>query len=662
MAESSGRKDDVHPVGATILETRDGPGLWSRRYLPAVVTFVVGAALSFVAHAVLAARQSTLQRAAFERRTAEVAHAAEQGFILPVEVLASVPALFEASVEVSRSEFRVFTAGALQRRPGIYALEWLPLVPADQRAAYEAAARADGLAGFEFKEDRGDGAMVRADERPFYLPIYYMEPPNPTPLGFDVASEAPRFAPVEKAMLTGAAVASPRIRLVEDEPSIYSIAVFHPVYRIDRPTSTSAERRRTFRGVAAEVFRVAPMIERALRSVDTEGFDFALIDSAGPPELRLLYESQPGLLDGEPVPGSLTNSVAFPFADRTWALTFIAPPGFAAGSLPVAVLAIGLLLSALAGLGVGAVQTIRQLHHRVEAALKLGPYTLVEKLGEGGMGVVYKARHAMLRRPTAIKLLPPARSSEALLERFEREVQLTSELTHPNTIDIYDYGRTSDGVLYYVMEYVEGISLDRLVETHGPLEASRTVALVTQVCGALAEAHDVGLIHRDVKPANLMICVRGGIYDFVKVLDFGLVKELGEGGSDVTHPDVIMGTPLYMVPEAIQSPDSIGPPADLYALGAVAYYLLTGAPVFEGDNAIELARHHLYSEPLPPSQKTELPIPERFEVLILACLAKRPGDRPTSARALLAELESVVAQPAWTQERAREWWELHVQR
>ncbi len=485
-----------------------------------------------------------------------------------------------------------------------------------------------------------------------------MEPPNPTALGFDVASEAARLEPVEAAMLTGSTVASPRIRLVEDEPSVYSIAVFDPVYRPGMPTGTPEERRRAFRGVAAEVFRVAPLIERALASVDIEGLSFVLLDTSAPPGTRTLYESEPGLLERPPAPGSLVGSVEFPFADRRWSLSFIAPPGFVGSPLPLSVLTVGLLLSALAALALGALQTIRQLQERVQEALKLGQYTLVEKIGEGGMGSVYKARHAMLRRPTAVKLLPPSKSNRALLERFEREVQLTSQLTHPNTIAIYDYGRTPDGIFYYVMEYVDGISLDRLVETYGPLEASRTVALLRQVCASLAEAHDVGLIHRDIKPANLMLCIRGGVYDFVKVLDFGLVKELGDGASEASRPDVIMGTPLYMAPEAISAPQSIGPRSDLYALGGVAYFLLTGAPVFEDDNVIELVGHHLRSEPLPPSRKTEVPIPDRLEALILACLAKDPAQRPASARALLEALDSSIA-PAWTQERARDWWSIH---
>jgi CHASE1-domain containing sensor protein len=655
-------RDAVHPVGATVLATRSRPHDRLRRQVPAVVALVVGVGLTLVLSALLGARERDRQRRAFERRTAEIAGTVEKGLSLPVEVLQSIPALFAASVDVSRREFHDFTAGALARHPGIYALEWLPLVAAGERAAYEATARADGLSGFQLTEQREGGTMVRAGDRPFYLPIYYMEPPQGTALGFDVASEPQRLDPPERAALSGATVASPRIRLVEDPPSVSSIAVFHPVYRQGTPLATPQLRRAALRGVAACVFHVAPMVEGALGTVDGEGLPFALLDASAPDDAQPLYESRPGLLATRLAPGALTGSVEIPFADRRWSLRFVAGQGFAADrSLPMAVLAVGLLSSVLVSGGLAGRRAIARLRSQMQAALELGQYTLVERIGEGGMGVVYKARHAMLRRPTAIKLLPPSKSSEALLERFEREVQLTSGLSHPNTIAIYDYGRTAEGVLYYVMEYVDGITLDRLVESYGPLAAARAVFLLKQACGALAEAHDLGLVHRDVKPANLMLCVRGGTYDFVKVLDFGLVKQLEADGSDVSRPEWVVGTPLYMAPESIRSPDRIDPRSDLYALGAVGYFLLTGTQVFTGRNMVEVCGHHLHTEPVPPSRRAPAPIPEALERVILACLAKDPEARPASARGLLAALEAVDGEP-WTQEAAREWWERHERR
>jgi serine/threonine-protein kinase len=286
---------------------------------------------------------------------------------------------------------------------------------------------------------------------------------------------------------------------------------------------------------------------------------------------------------------------------------------------------------------------------------QLGQYTLDEKIGEGGMGVVYKAHHALLRRPVAIKLLPPERAGEQNLKRFEREGQLTSMLTHPNTITIYDFGRTAEGTFYYAMEYLDGLDLQTLVERDGPQDPARVAHLLAQLAGALHEAHQVGLIHRDVKPANVMVCERGGMVDVVKVLDFGLIKEIDSRG-DVALTDVhrIVGTPLYLAPEALTAPERIDARSDLYAVGAVGYFLLTGAPPFSGKSLMEVCGHHLHTVPVPPSERRGVPIPQELETLILSCLAKSPGERPASAAALQTALLAFAAE--WTQERAAQWW------
>lgn len=644
-------------MGATIFETEDRARRLDRLW-PALAVFAIGALVTVVAYFAVDAREREREALAFGRRAAEIAGTLETGLDLPVEVLISVPALFEASVDVSRQEFRRFTSGALERHEGIYALEWLPLVRAADRARYVAAAWADGVTGFRFKEEAG-GEMVPAGERPFYLPIYYMEPPNEIALGFDVASEADRFAPAERAALSGNTVASPRIRLVEDPPSVYSIAVFHPVYRLGAALGSPEARWDSLRGVAAEVFRVAPMVERALRTVDTEALDLVLLDADAPQEMRLLYENRPGARR-EAAEAELNEVIEFSFADRTWSLTVAAGPGYGGvGTAAWSLLAGGLLLSALVGVGIAALRLIASLRRQVREAMRLGQYTLVDKIGEGGMGVVYKARHALLRRPTAIKLLPSGRHGEQRLQRFEREVQMTSRLTHPNTIAIYDYGRTEEGLLYYVMEYIDGIAFDRLVATYGPVPASRVAHLLRQVCGALAEAHEVGLVHRDIKPANLMLCIHGGIADFVKVLDFGLVKELGPTDSDLSRPDAFVGTPLYLAPESVRSPKNASARSDLYAVGCVAYYLLTGTPVFEGENVLEVCSHHLYTEPDRPSKRSELPVPEMLDELVLRCLRKDPEERPSGAREIIQVLESSESLRAWTEEDADDWWKLH---
>jgi serine/threonine-protein kinase len=301
--------------------------------------------------------------------------------------------------------------------------------------------------------------------------------------------------------------------------------------------------------------------------------------------------------------------------------------------------------------------TVHGLRERVREALRLGQYTLTEKIGEGGMGVVYKASHALLRRPTAIKLLPPERAGEHNVARFEREVQLTSQLTHPNTVSIYDFGRTPEGTFYYAMEYLDGIDLQSLSDGDGAQDPARVIQLLAQMVGALAEAHRVGLIHRDVKPANVILCERGGTPDVVKVLDFGLVKQMG-GPSDVTATGAqqILGTPLYLSPEAISAPETMDGRSDLYAVGAVGYLLLTGAPPFTGSSVIEVCTHHLMTPPVPPSERLGKAVPADLEALILKCLAKSPSERPSDAAALESMLAACGLSGAWTKERAFAWW------
>jgi eukaryotic-like serine/threonine-protein kinase len=316
-------------------------------------------------------------------------------------------------------------------------------------------------------------------------------------------------------------------------------------------------------------------------------------------------------------------------------------------------LAAGLLLAA------GAIalssRRIYRLQKDVTRAQRLGQYTLEEKIGEGGMGAVYRARHALLRRPTAVKLVRPGAATPALLARFEREVQLTSQLTHPNTIAIYDYGRTEAGTFYYAMEYLPGIPLDGVIREDGPQDPARAVHLLRQVCASLAEAHRAGLVHRDVKPANVMLCERGGLYDVVKVLDFGLVKDVAAEDAGVTATSHVVGTPQYMAPEAAHSASLVDARSDVYALGAVAYALVTGGPVFAGKSGVEVIGHHLHSAPVRPSERLGCAVDEHLEGLILACLAKRPEERPADAGVLLERLEAWPGEP-WTQARAREWW------
>jgi len=311
--------------------------------------------------------------------------------------------------------------------------------------------------------------------------------------------------------------------------------------------------------------------------------------------------------------------------------------------------------ASLAVVASSASHVIYGLRRDLSRVRRLGQYTLVRKIGEGGMGQVFEARHAMLRRPTAVKLLHPDRVGEDGIARFEREVRATSELEHPNTITVYDFGRTPDGVFYYAMKYVDGATLTDVVELAGPLPPARVVYLLEQIAGALAEAHEAGLVHRDVKPDNVLLTQSGWKPDHVKVVDFGLVKDVQDGRADVTADNHIVGTPRYLAPEVIRGAAEPDPRSDLYALGCVAYFLLTGEHVFDGATVVEIASLHLTEAPEPPSVRGAEPSPQ-LEALVMRCLEKDPQARPQSAEALRRALEATPEHDGWSRDEAARWW------
>jgi hypothetical protein len=324
---------------------------------------------------------------------------------------------------------------------------------------------------------------------------------------------------------------------------------------------------------------------------------------------------------------------------------------------------IGLALLAVAmGVILRSWLSIAALRREVSATRRLGQYTLEELIGEGGMAQVFRARHSMLKRPTAIKLLKPGQATNAMVERFEREVQLASQLTHPNTIEIYDYGRTPDGTFYYAMEYLPGLTLNELVQLDGALPWARAVNLLSQVCRSLREAHDLGLVHRDIKPQNLMVCQRGGNADVIKVLDFGLVKSVEAGDRQQLSGTFFAGTPLYMAPERLLDPALTDRRSDLYSLGAVAYFLVVGRDVFTGDSIAAIFNHALHTPPPRAAEQASQVIPPELDVLIDACLSKTPEGRPLSVVALLEALDAIASKGTWGQREARAWWDLNSTR
>jgi eukaryotic-like serine/threonine-protein kinase len=305
------------------------------------------------------------------------------------------------------------------------------------------------------------------------------------------------------------------------------------------------------------------------------------------------------------------------------------------------------------------------LRRQVAEANELGQYVLEEKIGGGGMGEVWRARHRLLIRPAAIKLIRPQMSGdpELLLRRFEREARATAALKSPHTVQLYDFGATDDGRLYYVMELLDGMDLDTLVRQYGPLPPERAVHILRQVCSSLQDAHVNGLVHRDIKPANVVVSRAGTTFDFAKVLDFGLVKldsaRKAEDDVKLTTESSAGGTSAFMAPEMVLGLADTDHRVDLYALGCVAYWLLTGKLIFEGKSAVEVMFHHAHTPARRLSTRTELPIPVPLEDLVMECLEKDPSRRPASAEMVSTRLDAVSLQSAWTVERAERWWEMH---
>jgi serine/threonine-protein kinase len=310
---------------------------------------------------------------------------------------------------------------------------------------------------------------------------------------------------------------------------------------------------------------------------------------------------------------------------------------------------------------------IRTLGQQVRRAREFGSYRLEEVLGKGGMGEVYRASHQMLARPAAIKVIRPevlsagsGDGTRVVMERFRREAEASALLRSPHTISLYDFGLAQDGTFFLVMELLRGLDLQTLVDRFGPQPPERAMYLLAQACASLEEAHACGLIHRDIKPSNLFTCRMGLDVDFIKVLDFGLVKALGESDEPLlTGPSATAGTPAYMAPEVARGEQEIDHRVDIYALGCVGYWLLTGRLVFEAKHSVQMMLQHASAPPLPPSQRTELEVPPAIDALILACLAKDPAGRPANAGELARLLRDAAPAPGWDAERARLWWDRH---
>ncbi len=320
------------------------------------------------------------------------------------------------------------------------------------------------------------------------------------------------------------------------------------------------------------------------------------------------------------------------------------------------------LIAAFAGITYYAANSMVYMRRSIGDKMVVGSYILLRKIGEGGMGQVYLARHQMLKRPTAVKLVRPDKTDPGIIKRFEREVQLSSRLKHPNTVEIYDYGKTPEDIFYYAMEYLDGVTLEDLIRQNGWQSVPRVLFVMRQVAASLREAHAMGLIHRDIKPLNIMLCRVGVEYDVAKVLDFGLVKNLSAdpGATVVTRTTEISGTPMYIPPERVKNPTHADPRVDIYALGATAFFMLTGRTIHLANSAVDVLVQ-IVTQPVPSVQEAaDRIIPEPLQALLDRCLAKDPAERPQSAEEVLQEVEALMAEYPWSTQEAKAWWETHV--
>lgn len=590
-------------------------------------------------------RARTDARHDFEQRSRAAAAQVEQSFRAPLEALNGIHALAMAWPDVDQRRFELFAGRLMERYPSLAALELFDVVNREERAVFERRISAQVGRPFSIQEPAADGParMVVSPPRDRHVVLTRLVPYNPDLHGLDIMFEALRREQVEAAARAGKPLVTGKFRLVEDPEGVYSVAVYHPLYGAAVPTRGD-ERSRELRGFAIALYRLAPLMRSALAGTQLDQGAVALLDQDGS---SLLYGARPSA----PSDSRFRHDISF--AGRAWALeTWTTVP--AAFEVAWPSLLIGVAGSLLVALLVGLAVSLRKSRESFRALEALGPYTLLRELGSGGMGRVFEAQHRLLRRRAAIKVIGSNRANEEQLRRFDLEAKMTSELCHPNTVVVFDYGRTGSGDFYYAMEYVNGIDLEQLVNRYGAQPAARVRHLLVQACGALSEAHNLGLVHRDIKPGNLMVGVNGGIFDFVKVLDFGLVRvtrgvEAGKSGAGV-----LLGTPRYMAPEAFASSQS-GPRADLYALGCVAYFLLTGKEPFSARTDAGIAAMHLTKAPAPLVGRGLGDITPAFERLVLRCMAKSPDDRYASAAALLRALNALEL-PPWTQAEAAAFW------
>ena len=624
-----------------------------RRTIFTVAVSILGLALSWTGFRMLQIWSRNANQRKFEQESGRIASEMETSFNLSLEHLRSIPAYFAASDEVSREGFREFVTPTLKRNTFLYVSAFLPRILPSELADLESVARSDGLHDFKVHSVDVDGQYLPLKQRDRYYPIYFVEPLIPElskVLGVDVGSHPEQAKYYKAACSSNDPVVTPPLSLIEDPEDVLSIMAILSLSKSqlkgfrNEAESPPADEDSECDGVAVVILKVRPLVEFSLGSKRLGEFEVVLRDPDAEESRQLVYKNFPGDAKTIDRQGWPKTDREISFGDQSWTLTLSPAHGstYAPAAPPYWILAVGGLLSALAAYSLSATLTIGGLRKQVDHALQLGQYRLGAKLGEGGMGAVYEASHKMLARPAAIKLIRTdnAVASKRWQSRFEREAQATAGLQSPHTVSVYDFGKTHDGTFYYVMERLNGVDLATLVEREGPLPPSRVVHLLRQACHSLAEAHATGLIHRDIKPANIFVCKQALDSDFVKILDFGLVKaSRREPSVEITQAGTLLGTPAYMAPEMIQD-QAVDARSDIYSLGCVAYFMLTGKTVFDGSLSAVIAGH-VKKDPPKMVADNGSDIPSELERVVFRCLAKSRYHRPATAIKLEQQLAAL---------------------
>lgn len=617
-------------------------------WLPVGVA-AIGALLTTLAVRISIARARVARGQMLDQEAEHLAFAVTERISLPSEAVQTLAAFIAHAPALDRATFDAVAASIHARMPRIYAVEWAPLIDAGERAALETRARAE-IPGWTVREPAGNHLVI-AGTRARYVPILYIFPTNPA-FGFDILARAESAEMVQIACGAGHAVLSPRYRLIEDSDDVASVLLYAPVWRANKVPADAAARCRDLDGIAILIFRVGPVVGEVMARSGREDLDVNLEDvTDGAP--TVLYEHRPGGVAR--AARAQHRDAAIERHGRVWRLrvAFPAPAPF-----PLLPLLIGGGVTALGAALGGVAAWLLANRRRLVAMNRLGNYRVEREIGRGAMGVVYRAEHTLLRRPAALKLLAPDLVDATSRARFEREVRLAAKLQHPSVVQVYDFGVTAEGLFFYAMELLDGVTLTEII-ARGPMPLARATNIVRQIADALREAHGKRIVHRDLAPSNLMLTVRGETYDVVKVLDFGLVKRIRtvdgdedhtESRSDVGH---VTGTPGFIAPEVLRGKDA-DERVDIYALGAVWYALLTGRAPFSGPTPEAIMKAQLRAAPV-PLHKLEPEVPMSVVELISECMQADPRLRLRSMSDLLGRIDGLTVAD-WTQEQARRWW------